>query len=172
MKTKWAHVLRDIGLVWSLTFFAEVIITILYRGHVSQDVDAFRSVVTAKKVAIVFGFIIAGSLGREAVKGRLDRLFAVLIGIWLMNLLTIRLTPEFTLYTWFISIWPLSVFAISGAGLSLLFVAPVDHQKGKCEGNEMHKPLPGIVYVAEVQVQNDDNDTKTQKELESGKKGV
>ena len=72
MKITWAHVLRDTGLIWSLTLFTEVVITIVYRGHIAPDMDAFRSVVTAKKTAIVLGFAIAGLLGREPVRERVE----------------------------------------------------------------------------------------------------
>jgi len=109
---EWLRVLRDVAIVYGLTFLGGLIIG-------TTNLQGARAVVPWSNLILgVGGFAIAGCL--HPVR-RWWHLLLVAIGIWLVSLSNVVLY-NFSFATWLFSAIITAVVASAGGGLSLIIV--------------------------------------------------
>lgn len=113
---RWLAVLRDIALIWLLTFAGGFVV-----GMAGATGDTFILAIAASNLLLTtVGFTIAGCLAKQ---DRFKHLFLVALGLWFTSLVNV-LSPAVSLVQWAASIVAILVTMAIGGGLSFLFVKP------------------------------------------------
>lgn len=120
----WFGVLRDIAILWTLSFVGAMLVSLLDSAAFANRADPFKLMVTANQAAFLVGFTISASLGRRSRPRRLCHATVVALGIWLAGLLNVFLFRVAELKPWFQSIVLILFLMLMGVGLSLLLCPP------------------------------------------------
>ena len=116
MKTNWIGVLRDIIIIWVLTFLGGFFVGLTgVRGERGQLAISVLAI-----LLMIVGFTISGCIVKV---NRFKHLFVVALGVWITSIVNIFLGIS-DLVTWILCIITIVFSMLIGGALSLIFVRP------------------------------------------------
>ena len=77
----WFDVLRDVAVLWCLSFLCGIIGSLVIRMPPFQDIHPVRAGATANQIAFLIGFTFSGCMKRRGKIERLQHLGVVALGI-------------------------------------------------------------------------------------------
>jgi len=118
MNLRWLILIRDVAIVWGLTFVGGFIVGV-------SEVEGSRKLLAIATSNILLGTIAFSIVGCLTPTQRFRHLFVVALGAWLTSVFNV-LGGAASVVRWLFSVVILLITAGAGGGLSFLFVRTPD----------------------------------------------